>query len=156
MSGIGKPIHYCQDGGVAIRWGDTHDKVQGYVRPWTVSDRQRLKETSRSLQRSLVLRTDCACGDEREDFRNHGKPPKALLERPGSDGSSGGRQAWRSGHTPGLRSGLRQEKHPVIWAPNSLENPRKCCSCILDIGWGQSPTALTFSGSICILPAAIM
>ena len=30
LSGFGKPIHYCQDGGVAFRWGETRDKVQGY------------------------------------------------------------------------------------------------------------------------------
>ena len=31
MGGFGKQVHYCQDGGVAIRRVKTRDEVQGYV-----------------------------------------------------------------------------------------------------------------------------
>ena len=33
LGGFGKPIHYGQDSSVAIRRGETRDKVQGGVRP---------------------------------------------------------------------------------------------------------------------------
>jgi hypothetical protein len=55
VGGFGKPIHYVQDGGVAIRLGETREKFQGDVRPGMVRNMQRLKETSRSLPVSLVL-----------------------------------------------------------------------------------------------------
>ena len=81
MSGLGKPVDHSQDGSVALRRGETHDEIQGYVGPGTVRDRQRLQKASRSLPRSLVLSTHCASNDECGDGRDHGGPPKALSHK---------------------------------------------------------------------------
>jgi hypothetical protein len=49
VGGFGKLVHYCQDGGVAIRRGKTRDEVQEYVRPVAVRDRQWLKDDQPEL-----------------------------------------------------------------------------------------------------------
>lgn len=103
----------CQDGGVDIKWGENHDKVQGFVIPGTVRDKQRLKDISRSLSRSLVLHTD-----EHGDVKNHGRPPKALSHK--GQGPTRARVAGKPGGVGPLQdqgADRVRNKHPVIWAP---------------------------------------
>ena len=38
VGGFGEPVYNREDGGVAPRWGETCDEVQGYVRPGTTGD----------------------------------------------------------------------------------------------------------------------
>jgi hypothetical protein len=57
--------------------GETHDKIQAYMGPGTVKDRQWFEMTSQSLQ-SLVLCEDCAGNDKLCKIWNHSRPPKAL------------------------------------------------------------------------------
>jgi hypothetical protein len=52
-----------QDGSVALRQGETREKIQGYMGPGMVRDRQWLEKIRRSLPRSLVLGADLANGD---------------------------------------------------------------------------------------------
>jgi len=49
-----EPVYYHEDDRVAIRWGETHDKVQGDVGPGAMRHVERLKKTSRGLMRKLV------------------------------------------------------------------------------------------------------
>lgn len=81
---FGKPIQHSMDGVVALWRMETSDKVQGYMGPGAMRNREELKEASRSLQRSLVLCAHSAGGDECGDVLNLGGSPKMLADESGS------------------------------------------------------------------------
>ena len=69
-----------QDGGMAVGWRQTGDKVQRYVGPWAVGYRQRVEKTSRSLMGDLVLTTDRTGPHKLTGVLLQRGPPEAPLD----------------------------------------------------------------------------
>lgn len=75
---LAEAVHDGQDDSVAVRGGKTRNKVQGYVGPWAMRNRKRLKQPSRWPAGGFVLIASGTGFDEFLDVLLQGGPPETL------------------------------------------------------------------------------
>lgn len=78
MDHLAETVHDGQEDSVAIRGGETSNKVQRNVGPGAMRNRKRLKQTSRRLAGGLVLTAGRKCFDKFLDVLLQGGPPETL------------------------------------------------------------------------------